>query len=120
MPRCRNCGIDIPWPPVVVGIAAFCCGGCAQGGPCYCSYDPPEPEPTRPALEADHEGPAPTKPRAAGMAAGWPKRSWRGGRLARRDFALGMTDDCRRDIEMRQEGRYRDDCDRTDARSGGA
>jgi hypothetical protein len=43
--RCGNCGIAVPWQPVVVGAAAFCCGGCAQGGPCYCSYDPPESEP---------------------------------------------------------------------------
>lgn len=38
-PRCHNCGIDIAWSPVVHQGHPFCCGGCAQGGPCYCSYD---------------------------------------------------------------------------------
>ena len=38
-PRCHNCGIEIPWSPVVHQGHPFCCGGCAQGGPCYCSYD---------------------------------------------------------------------------------
>ena len=40
-PLCANCGLDIPWPPVVVAGRAYCCGGCSQGGPCYCSYDRP-------------------------------------------------------------------------------
>lgn len=40
--RCANCGLEIAWEPVVVDGKAYCCGGCAQGGPCYCSYDPPE------------------------------------------------------------------------------
>ncbi|MEA2586241.1 MAG: hypothetical protein QOF33_4326 [Thermomicrobiales bacterium] len=38
-PRCHNCGIEIPWSPVIHQGDRFCCGGCAQGGPCYCSYD---------------------------------------------------------------------------------
>jgi hypothetical protein len=38
-PRCANCGADIPWPPTMHRGATYCCGGCAQGGPCYCSYD---------------------------------------------------------------------------------
>jgi hypothetical protein len=41
--RCANCGIEIAWEPVTEDEKAYCCGGCAQGGPCYCSYDPPEP-----------------------------------------------------------------------------
>lgn len=40
--RCVNCGLDIAWEPVVVDGKPYCCGGCAQGGPCYCSYDVPE------------------------------------------------------------------------------
>jgi hypothetical protein len=36
---CANCGLAIAWPPVRVDGNAYCCGGCALGGPCYCSYD---------------------------------------------------------------------------------
>lgn len=39
VPRCGNCGAEIPWEPVTLGERVYCCGGCAQGGPCYCSYD---------------------------------------------------------------------------------
>jgi hypothetical protein len=39
--RCANCWLDIPWRPVVAQGQAYCCGGCAQGGPCHCSYDAP-------------------------------------------------------------------------------
>jgi hypothetical protein len=38
-PRCSNCGAAIPWRPVMHRGRIYCCGGCAQGGPCYCSYD---------------------------------------------------------------------------------
>jgi hypothetical protein len=38
-PSCANCGAEIPWPPAIHRGETFCCGGCAQGGPCYCSYD---------------------------------------------------------------------------------
>ena len=40
-PCCANCGLDILWRPVVADGRVYCCGGCAQGGPCYCSYDLP-------------------------------------------------------------------------------
>ena len=40
--RCANCGLEVQWKPVVVEGKAYCCWGCARGGPCYCSYDPPE------------------------------------------------------------------------------
>lgn len=43
-PRCANCHLEITWEPILVQGQAYCCGGCAQGGPCYCSYDPPEPQ----------------------------------------------------------------------------
>ena len=36
---CANCGLEISWPPAVVDGNSYCCGGCALGGPCYCSYD---------------------------------------------------------------------------------
>jgi hypothetical protein len=39
LPRCANCGAEISWRPVVHRGSTYCCGGCAQGGPCYCSYD---------------------------------------------------------------------------------
>ena len=39
MPCCANCGIEIPWRPANHHGRTYCCGGCAQGGPCYCSYD---------------------------------------------------------------------------------
>ena len=38
-PRCGTCGVEIPWRPAVHRGQTYCCGGCAQGGPCYCSYD---------------------------------------------------------------------------------
>lgn len=36
--RCENCDIDILWPPVIVEGVAYCCTGCAAGGPCCCDY----------------------------------------------------------------------------------
>lgn len=37
--RCLNCGLAISWPSIIVNGMEYCCGGCALGGPCYCSYD---------------------------------------------------------------------------------
>jgi len=37
--RCGNCSLPVGWPRVYMGGVAYCCLGCAQGGPCYCSYD---------------------------------------------------------------------------------
>lgn len=39
LPRCANCGVEIPWRPAMHRGKSYCCGGCVQGGPCYCSYD---------------------------------------------------------------------------------
>lgn len=36
--RCANCDIDILWEPVYRKGIAFCCTGCADGGPCSCDY----------------------------------------------------------------------------------
>ncbi len=36
--RCENCGILITWQPTVVDGQAYCCLGCAVGGPCSCDY----------------------------------------------------------------------------------
>lgn len=38
-PVCANCGIAIHWQPTIVDGQAYCCLGCAQGGPCECDYD---------------------------------------------------------------------------------
>jgi hypothetical protein len=38
-PICANCGIVIRWEPTIVDGKAYCCLGCAHGGPCVCDYD---------------------------------------------------------------------------------
>jgi hypothetical protein len=38
VPRCANCDIEILWPPVYRQGIAYCCTGCAAGGPCNCDY----------------------------------------------------------------------------------
>ena len=42
--RCANCGVEISRPLVLEDGNGYCCGGCALGGPCYCSYDAAEAE----------------------------------------------------------------------------
>lgn len=37
--RCANCGIRIHWQATLVNDKAYCCPGCAEGGPCLCDYD---------------------------------------------------------------------------------
>ena len=48
LPQCANCGVEIPWRPAIHRGKTYCCGGCAQGGPCYCSYDLTERDSRRP------------------------------------------------------------------------
>src|SRR6266571_2188817 len=36
--RCANCDIDFLWAPIIVQGKAYCCTGCAAGGPCNCDY----------------------------------------------------------------------------------
>jgi len=36
--HCANCDIEILWPPTIVQGKAYCCTGCAAGGPCNCDY----------------------------------------------------------------------------------
>jgi len=36
--RCANCDIEILWPATIVQEKAYCCTGCAAGGPCDCDY----------------------------------------------------------------------------------
>src|SRR5205809_8016486 len=36
---CATCELEVPWTPVRLGARAYCCEGCAVGGPCFCSYD---------------------------------------------------------------------------------
>jgi hypothetical protein len=38
VPRCANCDIEILWPPIYRQGVAYCCTGCAAGGPCNCDY----------------------------------------------------------------------------------
>ncbi|HEY8491463.1 MAG TPA: hypothetical protein VIO14_10780 [Dehalococcoidia bacterium] len=40
---CANCEITFGWPPTVRAERAYCCPGCAQGGPCTCDYAAPGP-----------------------------------------------------------------------------
>jgi hypothetical protein len=68
-PYCANCGVEIPWPPTMHRGETFCCGGCAQGGPCYCSYDLTTFDWLYPANRRDQ--PAPT-PAPAGVPTGTP------------------------------------------------
>lgn len=37
--KCANCNIVIHWQPTLVDDRAYCCHGCAEGGPCACDYD---------------------------------------------------------------------------------
>jgi len=39
---CANCFAEFDWAPTVEGGEEFCCAGCAQGGPCACTYGAPE------------------------------------------------------------------------------
>ncbi len=34
--RCAACNDELKHPPVVVDGVAYCCRGCAAGGPCTC------------------------------------------------------------------------------------
>ena len=36
--RRASCDVELSEPRLVVGGCAYCCGGCAEGGPCVCSY----------------------------------------------------------------------------------
>jgi hypothetical protein len=38
---CGTCEIEIAGTPTFQAGVPFCCPGCAAGGPCACSYDPP-------------------------------------------------------------------------------
>ncbi len=53
---CANCGLEIDWEPVVAEGRTYCCGGCARGGPCYCSYDAAEPAGSQPLASATDAG----------------------------------------------------------------
>lgn len=36
--RCASCDIELDKLPVMVQGLLYCCRGCAQGGPCVCTY----------------------------------------------------------------------------------
>jgi hypothetical protein len=71
-PVCATCDLAIPWAPTRVAGRAYCCRGCAAGGPCTCTYD----------LPADDEAPddrAGRDPVVAPGLMGYPM-PWGGGR----------------------------------------
>jgi len=37
--RCASCDIELTRGSLLVQGAPFCCSGCAQGGPCICTYE---------------------------------------------------------------------------------
>ena len=37
--RCASCDIELGSDPITVDGVPFCCQGCAQGGPCLCTYE---------------------------------------------------------------------------------
>ena len=37
--RCASCEIPLTDQPVLRMDEAYCCVGCAQGGPCVCTYE---------------------------------------------------------------------------------
>jgi|FLYL01.1.fsa_nt_gi hypothetical protein len=41
MSRCHSCDIEIASGEVTAGGRAYCCAGCADGGPCICTYADP-------------------------------------------------------------------------------
>lgn len=36
--KCESCDIDLTALPLWRGERYYCCSGCAEGGPCICSY----------------------------------------------------------------------------------
>ena len=56
--NCTSCEAPIDGPPVFDDGRAFCCRGCAAGGPCLCDYGHPEATTPFGAPEPAH-GPAP-------------------------------------------------------------
>jgi hypothetical protein len=67
--KCANCGISIRWQATLVEGRAYCCLGCAEGGPCLCDYDnlPPADE-ARPMVHQRGSGPWELRPNAVGNA----------------------------------------------------
>ena len=38
--RCSSCDIDLTGVrPIAVDGRSYCCSGCAEGGPCICTYE---------------------------------------------------------------------------------
>ena len=37
--RCASCDIELGADHVLADGQLFCCNGCAQGGPCLCTYE---------------------------------------------------------------------------------
>lgn len=47
MIKCDSCDIELPGSHLVVQGKPFCCSGCADGGPCVCSYEKEDGRPPR-------------------------------------------------------------------------
>jgi len=41
MKRCDSCDIDLTASVMLFQGRAYCCSGCADGGPCVCTYESP-------------------------------------------------------------------------------
>ena len=39
MKRCKSCDIELTDAVMLSGGRAYCCPGCAEGGPCGCTYN---------------------------------------------------------------------------------
>ena len=39
MLRCASCDIELSGQPVTANGRRYCCLGCADGGPCVCTYE---------------------------------------------------------------------------------
>jgi hypothetical protein len=39
MKRCFSCDIELPGDVYITAGRAYCCSGCAAGGPCSCTYE---------------------------------------------------------------------------------
>ncbi len=37
--KCSSCDIEITGKALMVDGKPYCCRGCAEGGPCICSYE---------------------------------------------------------------------------------
>ena len=63
---CANCFADFDWEPAIHEGEEYCCPGCAQGGPCICTYSG---APAAPPVERDSAPDDSPEPEQAGLTA---------------------------------------------------